>query len=325
MSPQPINYTHSTPPSTPRSYRCRYFPMTLSQSDIDALKPGEWVTDNVIDFYFRFLKHRYFVENKKYVYIPVPLASLLTVREIDSSSQNLQDLSNDANSMDSETQCLRRPKSIRVAFIPIFGDGHWSLLVYRNEKHRLAEFLHFNSYLGSTREQHTECARSAVINLLYVFRQNDPSMTISKDTYKLVVKNCPQQTNSNDCGIFVCMFAYILSSRLNLQEKEKRASSIHEFVKRMSAISIGNNGDRSNSGNGSRRGSSATRTPHQQLSFASKDPNKDNRHSVAKDQALWKIKDKDSLAPDYMREYIANVIYHASGKSSRHTTPSASL
>ncbi|KAJ2752647.1 hypothetical protein H4S06_003891, partial [Coemansia sp. BCRC 34490] len=40
------------PSQQPRSLTCKYFPMTLSETDLDALAPGEWVTDDAIDFYF---------------------------------------------------------------------------------------------------------------------------------------------------------------------------------------------------------------------------------------------------------------------------------
>ncbi|KAJ2233396.1 hypothetical protein IWW45_004216, partial [Coemansia sp. RSA 485] len=217
-----------------------------------------------------------------------------------SSTKHLKELADDANALDFETQCLRKPRAIRVAFIPIFGDGHWSLLVYRSEKNKLPEFLHFNSYLNSTRAHHTQCARTALINLLYVFRENDPDMTISKESYKLVVKNCPQQNNGNDCGVFVCMYAYILSSRLAKSEKE-RSSSIHNFVRRLSNMSV---------------------TPpvegSDQLSFSEKNRHKDRKHSV---DHMWKVKDRDGLPPDDMREYIQKVIYHASASRA----PSASL
>ncbi|KAJ2500430.1 hypothetical protein GGH96_002758 [Coemansia sp. RSA 1972] len=236
--------------------QCRHFPMTLSPSDIDALRPGEWVTDDVIDFYF--------------------------------NSQHIKDLASDANALDFETQCLKKPRSIRVAFLPIFGDDHWSLLVYRNVKHRpLPEFLHFNSHLGSTRENHTQCARAALINLLYVFRENDALMTISKESYRLVVKNCPQQANGNDCGVFVCMNAYVLSSRLAKREKEG-ASPLHALVRRLSvSYSPGRKSDA--------------------LGFAEKNPEKDGDP----DELMWKIKDKDAIRPDDMRSYITNVIYSA--------------
>ncbi|KAJ2724492.1 hypothetical protein GGI07_001923 [Coemansia sp. Benny D115] len=71
--------------------------MTLSQDDIDALNPGEWVTDDVIDFYFRVLKYKYFQDNKKYVYIPVNIANLLTERAVDSDPKYLKELAEDAN------------------------------------------------------------------------------------------------------------------------------------------------------------------------------------------------------------------------------------
>ncbi|PIA15481.1 cysteine proteinase [Coemansia reversa NRRL 1564] len=267
--------------------------MTLSYTDIEALQPGEWVTDDVIDFYFRYLKHKYFKDNKKYAFIPVPIANLLTERPVDSSSKSIKDLASDANMLDAETQCLRKPKQIRVAFLPIFGDGHWSLLVYRNQKHRpLPEFLHFNSYLDSTRENHTQCARTALINLLYVFRENDPSMTISKDSYKLVVKNCPQQNNGNDCGVFVCMYAYTLSTRLAKRESEGRSSPLHAVFRRLSVM---------------------TNSPplgrwSDTLSFSSKDPEKDHHDQ---EEQEWKIKDKDAILPDSMREYLIKIIYSA--------------
>ncbi|KAJ2559380.1 hypothetical protein GGH95_004941, partial [Coemansia sp. RSA 1836] len=266
----------SAPPST---FRCRHFTMTLSTTDIDALKPGEWVTDDVIDFYFKYLKRKYFPESKKYVYIPVTLANLLTERALDNSTDHLRELASDANALDLTSQILGRPRTIRVAFLPIFGDGHWSLLVYRNQKHKhLPEFLHFNSHLNSTREYHTQCARTALINLLYVFRQNDPSMVISKDSYKLVVKNCPQQTNGNDCGVFVCMYAYVLSSRLARREARNRASSMQDIIKRISNISF--NGP-----------SPQQHRSDQQLSYATKNPHKDS--SLDRDDLMWKVKDKD--------------------------------
>ncbi|KAJ1641781.1 hypothetical protein LPJ64_006292, partial [Coemansia asiatica] len=218
-----------------------------------------------------------------------------------SSSKHLKDLADDANALDFETQCLRKPKAIRVAFIPIFGDGHWSLLVYRNEKNKLPEFLHFNSYLNSTRANHTQCARTALINLLYVFRENDPDMVISKESYKLVVKNCPQQNNGNDCGVFVCMYAYILSSRLAKYERDSRASSIHKLVKRISTMSVTPPNEASD-----------------QLSFSEKNKSKDRKKP---EDYMWKVKDKDGLPPDDMREYIQKVIFHASASRA----PSASL
>ncbi|KAJ2668828.1 hypothetical protein IWW42_004964 [Coemansia sp. RSA 1085] len=240
--------------------------MTLSHTDIEALKPGEWITDDVIDFYFR--------------------------QVFNSDKKHIKDLASDANALDFETQCLKKPKSIRVAFIPIFGDDHWSLLVYRNLKHRpLPEFLHFNSHLNSTRENHTQCARTALINLLYVFRENDPSMTISKESYKLVMKNCPQQSNGNDCGVYVCMNAYILTSRLSKEEKEGRGSPLHALAKRLSLSSysppLGRRTDT--------------------LSYSEKNPNKDQNL----EELLWKIKDKDAVQPDDMRTYLTNVIYSA--------------
>ncbi|KAJ1947576.1 hypothetical protein GGF37_000341 [Kickxella alabastrina] len=276
--------------------------MTLSQDDIEALQPGKWVTDDVIDFYFRSLKHKYFRDNKKYVYIPVNIANLLTERAVDSNPKYLKDLTEDANSLDFETQCLRKPKNIRVAFLPIFGDGHWSLLVYRNQKNKLPEFLHFNSYLDSTRANHTQCARTALINLLYVFRENDPDMEISKESYKLVVKNCPQQTNGNDCGVFVCMYAYILSSRL--AKSEGQTGSFQSLVKRLSTLSY--------SPSAPAQGRSTDR-----LNFSEKNKDKDRNKAM---ELMWKVKDKDALPPDEMRAYIQKVIYHAS--SSRNASAS---
>ncbi|KAJ1666291.1 hypothetical protein IW140_006029 [Coemansia sp. RSA 1813] len=288
----------------PRSLSCRDFPMTLSETDLDALNPGEWVTDDVIDFYFRYLKHRYFPDNKKYVYISVNIANLLTERPIESTSRHIRDLASDANALDYETQCLRKPRNIRIAFLPIFGDGHWSLLVYRSQKHQLPEFLHFNSYLGSTRANHTQCARTALINLLYVFRENDPDMVISKDSYKLVVKNCPQQRNGNDCGVFVCMYAYILSSRMAARESEGRKNAIQSIVRRFSGFSH-------TSPTPSDRGAS------DRLLFSAKNANKDKIEDP--EEAAWKIKDRDSIQPDDMRDYLIKVIHRATIASKGHS------
>ncbi|KAJ2515932.1 hypothetical protein H4217_004889 [Coemansia sp. RSA 1939] len=322
--PPPPQQQEQPPSEQPRSLTCKYFPMTLSETDLDALAPGEWVTDDAIDFYFRYLKHRYFPDNKKYVYITVKLAMLLTTRAVESTSSHIRDLASDANALDYEMQCLRKPKNIRVAFLPIFGDGHWSLLVYRRgvgshshrhrrngekeeEEEELPEFLHFNSYLNSTRENHTQCARTALINLLYVFRENDPDMVISKDSYKLVVKNCPQQTNGNDCGVFVCAYAYILSARIAAREDTRRTGgAIHSIVRRFSGIASSSASPLS----ADHRGAS------DRLSFAEKNPAKDSPPD-SDDDAAWKIKDKDAIYPDSMRHYLIKVICKSTTPTSK--------
>ncbi|KAJ2007292.1 SUMO1 sentrin specific peptidase 8 [Coemansia thaxteri] len=303
--------------SAPPNIHCHRLGITLSSTDIDALKPGEWVTDDVIDFYFKYLKRKYFPASRKYVYIPVNLANLLTERALDNSLDHLAELASDANALDFKTQCLARPKQIRVAFIPIFGDGHWSLLVYKSQKPKLPEFLHFNSYLNSTREHHTQCARTALINLLYVFRQNDPSMVISKESYKLVVKNCPQQNNGNDCGIFVAMYAYVLSARLSKREAHSRASSMQDIIKRISNLSFN---CPSPTPPASHRHNGNQRQRQDELSYSSKNPTKDSSSAIvgdSRDENAWKVKDKDVIPPDDMRSRIINTIHHEAAATSR--------
>ncbi|KAJ2551174.1 hypothetical protein EV175_003792 [Coemansia sp. RSA 1933] len=231
--------------------------------------------------------------------MPVNLANLLTARTVESTSRYIRELTNDANEIDYQTQCLRKPRGIKVAFIPIFGDGHWSLLVYRvKTRSRLPEFLHFNSYLNSTRANHTQCARQALINLLYVFRANDPAMVISHDTYKLVIKNCPQQSNGNDCGVYVCMYAYILSARL-ARENEGRRNAFQNIFHRLTSSTTAQ--------------AAADREGPDRLLYSTKNARKDA--PVDPEDQLWRI--KEVAQADEMRGYIVKVINRATVSSRR--------
>lgn len=90
--------------------------------------------------------------------------------------------------------------------IPIHLEIHWTLIVVDFRKKTIEYFDSFNSSDDHTKE--SEKIFKSIrkyLNQEYLLRKG---LTFNfTDWNDTIVKNIPQQTNGNDCGVFLCTFA----------------------------------------------------------------------------------------------------------------------
>ena len=100
-------------------------------------------------------------------------------------------------------------------FIPIHNDIHWTLAVICfNEK----KIQYFDSYLQASLSAGEEYL-DAIKKYLEKEHVNKHEVAINFDDWKFVLstkQNTPQQPDGSNCGVFILMFADVLSDRLEI-------------------------------------------------------------------------------------------------------------
>lgn len=107
--------------------------------------------------------------------------------------------------------------------------NHWTCMVVYMEEKRI---LYLDS-LGSGGRRYTS-AFMKYISDEWKDKQKSDYSDIDKWSIEDNHNNVPQQTNNHDCGVFVCMFAHLLSLNVDLNFDQNH---IHQFRERI-AISI---------------------------------------------------------------------------------------
>lgn len=166
--------------------------------DIDTLRDGQWLNDTVIDFYLALVTQRS-RDNKVLSNSFVFSTHFFTTL--------------DTGSYDKVKRWAKR-KGADVAkldyiFVPVNRHNtHWCLAVINNKERK---FQFYDSMNG---------AGLKALHLLkdYMYRQTaemHPEMSreeMGYDDYEIIERStCPQQSNSYDCGVFVCKMVDVLS------------------------------------------------------------------------------------------------------------------
>lgn len=171
--------------------------------DLTSIDRDEWLTDNVISFWEYTLEQR--------LLAPLKRAKIKLLRPVEAvllahgSLENVDD--------------YRKYTHILLPLNPSGGDiaeegSHWSLLVVS-----LADGVafHYNSLHGQP-----EIA-GPITKVL--------AQLVNKPLRWIEIENVPQQSNSSDCGVFVCMFMEeLLEHRLLAVDATHKVSmSLHGF------------------------------------------------------------------------------------------------
>lgn len=104
--------------------------------------------------------------------------------------------------------------SKKKLFIPIHIDEHWCLVYVDFTKKTI-------QYFDSLRGRNFKCLK-LILKYLMMEHVDKKGEEFHPSGWLLInVKNCPQQLNSWDCGVFACMFAEYLSrdAPLNFSQK----------------------------------------------------------------------------------------------------------
>ena len=159
----------------------------IRQSDVDCLEPCQWINDIIIEFYLQYLSTHIPQGRKDILYIPPSTTYLmlhggLEVAKSVSDSLHLKEYATLFFALNDNTN----PEAL-------CGGTHWSSLVVDVQT---LQCTHYDSSIGSN----ADVAQRFVRVLSEIFE---------KPTRVDHAKDCPQQDNGYDCGLF-CI--YIASS-----------------------------------------------------------------------------------------------------------------
>jgi len=158
----------------------------VTKKDMECLKPGGWLYDNVIEFNLQYQRRNYFRKCRDKIEILSPsivqIIKFTTIKEIRAHLQPLKLLS----------------KSIVI--IPVNdgamngGGTHWSLLIFIPKENK---FIHMDS-LGTMNRHH---AKVVIKKTLLALDKNCSNYSATYFGFK--------QANSYDCGLYVLYFGKI--------------------------------------------------------------------------------------------------------------------
>ncbi|KAJ2557653.1 hypothetical protein EV175_001218, partial [Coemansia sp. RSA 1933] len=175
----------------------KYHGSALYTSDPLTLREGGWLSDAILGFYFDYLAHDVLGGNQTVLFLKPALVQCLQAYT------------------DAALHSAAVPDDIfkrELAFIPVNGnagnpsmDAHWSLLVYVR---RPKPAFHYYDSMANTNYSHALAVKDALAQQL----RQKYKLSESEDP-PLITHCCPQQENGSDCGIFVVLFADILTRR----------------------------------------------------------------------------------------------------------------
>ena len=183
---------------TPHSYISSdgsYHGISLTNDDMHTISRNNWLTDNVISFYYQYLKYEVFGKHTDVLLIKPTVSYMLTLLS------EINDFKQSALSLRLHTR--------QIVFCPLNNESHWAILVYVR---MLGRWFYYDS-IQSLLQQQAEvlCAR-----LYRLTSDSNPSLqNITDDEWRpsFMSMQTPQQNNSYDCGMYVLAITHLLLDR----------------------------------------------------------------------------------------------------------------
>jgi len=174
--------------------------------DVESIK-DDWLTDSAICFWEEWLEHEKLPQfPKAHIVLLRPTMSLMLVAETDVAmlKQNLPDFSH--------TTHIFLPVNDNTNFEDAEGGSHWSLLLVSAID---GVAFHYDSMIPSNDMP----ARRVKQNFERIL--NKPLRFVAMD-------DSPQQENSSDCGVYVCLLmrTLLLNRLLKADSKERVSMSM---------------------------------------------------------------------------------------------------
>lgn len=199
--------------------------ISITTQDINRLEKGEWLNDNLIDFY-----NQYYMDNFDFSChvdnnntsnnIPIHYYNCLFYNQFISKSNNDKNISNWTKHIDIFTK--------EFLFIHINRNNHWSLFVIvrpglllpsisNNNNTNQSCILHFDSLSFHNTDVITENIKLYLIEE-YINKKNSNNNTLiekfKQNIYEMKIiflEQIPKQSNNYDCGIYLIKyFQYFL-------------------------------------------------------------------------------------------------------------------
>ncbi|MES1914176.1 MAG: hypothetical protein MHM6MM_006284 [Cercozoa sp. M6MM] len=196
----------------------------VRKSDILRLRENQWFNDTIVAAFLSILRRLHTAPSQVFMWDSVSFASLssklqseVVCAECAENYENKDDPSAviartrgvvDAPTLRYFARYCRKsgnPWHADTIVIPLSGGGHWSLVVV-HDRH----IMHFDSLgnKGHSRQDAVQRVR-AVLHVLHSISLEERPAPNKIDPSQLIPHTppIPQQVNSSDCGVFVCLIA----------------------------------------------------------------------------------------------------------------------
>ena len=174
------------------------FRVSFKHSDLLRLNPGVWLNDEIINFYMKLSEEREKAASRALARNPNLFMNSFFYDKLVDHGRGFK--YSNVKKWVKGTDIF----SCNRVFIPINMSQHWSLVCISMPTR---EILYLDS-LGKD-------GKSVMMNIAkWLQSESSPKNNIHDFTEKNV--RCPQQMNSDDCGIFVLAFVDLLANDLNL-------------------------------------------------------------------------------------------------------------
>ncbi|XP_078574037.1 uncharacterized protein LOC144860600 [Branchiostoma floridae x Branchiostoma japonicum] len=186
-------------------------PSRISHRDLLTLEDEKWISDNVIELYLPIIKAA--EQTCKIEYFNCSAYDQLRLRKQFGKYKNRQKTPKDIQGSD-------------IVFMPVYQASHWGLLVYYVKK----KWVVLMDSLQSSHciNQVTALARAKRFLTFYLPKNelNWKDWTF----YMPPADEIPQQTNGNDCGVFVCQYALHLARKIPLNFSQVAIPNIRKWM-----------------------------------------------------------------------------------------------
>lgn len=166
-----------------------YHDVLLREADVQLLQGPYWLNDQIIEFYFEYLRHERYNNNDSILLLPGAITYLLAHNDAQVNASIME-----PHKMQDRSIIMCAVNDNEDPHVAL-GGSHWSLLVWVAADRT---FRHYDSASG----HNGAAARKVAAGLWALLQDHDEA-----PRYRLVEPPCPQQMNGSDCGLYVLAIA----------------------------------------------------------------------------------------------------------------------
>ncbi|CAB0012285.1 unnamed protein product [Nesidiocoris tenuis] len=172
------------------------FGLRITRDNLLSLKPGNWVDDMVVNFYMELIDLR----SRENPTLPTSFCfnSFLYPSLVAGGYDRVRMFTRRSNIFEKSIIC-----------IPIFQSNHWTLIVVKVKEKQI---IYLDS-LSEKKDSKILVRESTTIldnihsYLAYEYLEKTGVLLDSENWETIGIRSIPQQSNSDDCGVFMCQFA----------------------------------------------------------------------------------------------------------------------
>lgn len=192
--------------------------LKITRENLISLRPGNWIDDMIVNFYMELIDER--SRGSKTLPSTFCFNSFLYP-------------SFEAGDYDRVRNFTRKSDIFTktLVIIPIHKINHWSLVFIDMQKKQLCYLDSLSEYrikTGTATHYAVEILENIQSYLAYEYLNKKGTLLDSENWETIHIRTVPQQTNSDDCGVFMCQFAKLKTQNKPLLFSQQSIPQLRE-------------------------------------------------------------------------------------------------